>query len=674
MRNIFFLAIILITNQALAQNEITLESIIPKDAGMVVRMNGKALTQKVGMKNIAKSEAFLKLLEGEIFLGNDKKRVTEIGVNLEKDVFMIHKLNQDISYTAYLYHIEKPKLFAKYISEKNDFVETEKGTNYTVIFYKSTSYYSEEQDFLAWNNEYAIYVDVNHVRDSPVRNVAEPIEAEMLQHEIEQSYYEEEAEDAVDAAYEEQTTEYYQELEAQRVAQQKTKDSLIEVKRLEEIAIIRGIYATELNHFFGERSDTNTILKNANYLKSRNVDADLSFWMNLRGNSYVPISLYNYGYYGRRNDLPGIISMYLGAYAGKVLNAHLFFNQKDITVKSNIEFMPEIGALLEGIYGSSIPKSYLKYINTEKVMSISSASVNATKFWEAFPSIFADGMMLGSRHHPNEKEQAGIRTFVDFVSILVDEEALSKLMTGSAVFVLKDLVPTEVEYFSYEYNEDYSESKRVKKTKTEVYPDILLMFGSENKEFMTKLLELACKNEVLYRKGNYYYSDGSSRDFPFALYFTITKDMAFISTNANEIQNLAEGKSTGNLDKKMASNILKNSSYFNLNLPDLLNRIPKEQMSSEELKMLTYFTDNGGEIEWFNNYNDNRSEGRMQMNTPSKFKNSALFVWDLLETVHEMEIEERKAVKEAEEAVPNVEEEYNREEMKCEEGKCEGGH
>ena len=691
MKNVILLSLVFIVNHSIAQNTVNLEAIIPNTASMVVKLNGKALTQKVGMKNIAKSEAFLKLIEGEVFLGNSKKRITDIGINLEKDVYMIYKASRNITYTAYLYHIEKPKLFGKYIAEKNEFVETQKTDKYSVIFYKASDYYGSNdvtQDFLAWNNSYAIYVDVNYVNDRPVVEEEESVDIQSIYYnQIEDATEAVDAaagavDAAVDASDNEQTTEYYQEQEARRTARRKTQDSLKTVKKLEKIAIVRGHYALELNHYFGERADSSTILKNESYINSKNDNSDLSFWMNLYGNSVITQSYYDYGYYGRRNNFPGMLGMYLGAYAGKDVNGHLFFNQNDITVKSNIEFMPKLSELLQGVYSTSIPKSYLKYINTEKVMGVTSASINAAKFWEAFPSIYADLITFGMRNFPDEKERAGINVLVDFISIMMDEEAMGKLMTGSSVFVLKDLVPTEVEYIEYEYNEDFSESKKVMKTKTEVFPDFLLMFGSENKDFMTKLLDFACKNEVLYRNGNYYYSNGKSRDFPFQIYFAVTDDMAFISTNENEIKNLAEGKSVGNLDRKIATNILKNSSYFNLNLPELLSKIPKEQLSEKELQMLTYFTDNGGEIEWFNNYKDGQSQGLMQMNTPSKFKNSALFIWDLLETVHEIETERDKARaktrgKGGNDVIKDVKVEDPAEshgtEMKCEEGKCDGG-
>ncbi|MFK8044904.1 MAG: DUF4836 family protein [Crocinitomicaceae bacterium] len=680
MKKLALILFVFSLSLTIAQKSVDLESVIPSDASMVVRINGGELTKKVGMKNISKSEAFLKLLEGEIFLGNDKKRVTEIGVNLEKDVYMFYRSNENMTYTAYLYYIEKPKLFASYISEKNDFVETKKGKDYTAIFYKSTSYYNDVQDFLAWNKNYAIYVDVNYVRDRPLKVEEEEsviIETELIDAQVE------EAADAVKEATD-NSVDYYQEREAQRIARQKTRDSLREVERLQKLEIVRGVYDQELESFFGGKVGANSISKNENYTKSKKANSDVGVWMNLRGTSLLSRSMYNYGYYGRRNDFPGMMSMFLGAYAGKDFNANLFFNSSDITIESNIEFMPKISSLLEGIYGTSIPKGYLKYISTEKVLGISSVSMNSAKFWEAFPKVYAEAAMLSMYSRPDEKEREGIRVLVDFISIMMDEEALSKLVTGNAVFVLKDLVPKEVEYYSYEYNEDYSESKRVKKTRIETRPDFLLMFGSKNKEFMTKLLDLACKNEVLFKNGNYYFTDGESRDFPFALYFTLTDDMAFVSTSKTEIKDLADGKSIGNLDKKMAANVLKNSSYFHLHLPDLLSKIREEDMTRNEAKMLTYFKDNGGEIEWFNNFSENKSIGKMSMNTPSKFKNSALFIWDFIETAHEIEEEARK---EREARSKAREEKYKNEqpanaaedveapvEMKCETGKCDGGH
>lgn len=636
MKKILALILISLSSVSFSQKELNLESVIPSSVSMVLRINGKQLTKKVGLKNIAKSQTFLKMMEGEIFLGNQNKRITDLGINLENDVFMIYKTEENIGYTAYLYHIEKPKLFGKYIAEKNEFVETVKTDNYTVIHYKKAdSYYNETRDFLAWNDEYAIYFDVSYVNN--YKNI-ELDETEAV-----------EASDAVESAAEIEIVEdfdgdneivydnnYYKEREAERVARQKYQDSLKEVERHEKLMIVRQNYTNELAHFFNPAAEKKSVLNDKSYIDNRNEKADVSFWMNIKKGGLRSMTNYSGRY--RRNDFPGMLIGYMSMYAGNDLAAHLFFNNNNINLKTNIEFTPKVSQMIGSIYSSSLPKSYLKYVNQDKVLGITSSSINATKFWEAFPRMYADAILMTGwlfRHGPSEKEREGINVLVDFLSIMIDEEALGKLLTGDAVFVLKDLVPTEVEYYSYEYNEDYTESKRVKKTKTEVFPDFLLMFGSKNKPFMTKLLDLACKNEILYSNGNYYYTDGKSRDLPFAMYFTLTDDMAFISTSLEEIKNISNGKPTGDIDKKLSSNLLKNSSYFNLDLATLLSRIPIDHLNEEELKMMTYFKTNGGTIEWFNNYTNNQSISNVTMESPSSFKNSALFIWDLMETVQQ---------------------------------------
>ena len=634
MKNLVVITLCFASSLLFAQKNINLESVIPNSVGMVLKINGKQITNKVGLKNINKSDAFLKMIEGEIFLGNENKRISDIGINLGNDVYMVYESGENIRYTAYLYHIQKPKLFARYIAEKNEFVETTKSDDYTVILYKkSDHYYDHTRDFLAWNGQYAIYFDVTYVKNY-VEEITDEVEI------YDESYYEEEVMEAieepepVEESVPDNSVDYYKEREAERLAYQRRRDSIQKVRELEKEAIIMGHYKNELNRYFGASVNANSILSSEDYTSGKNEKADVSLWMALgkKGVFFNPMR----GYYGRWYDFPEMLGAYMGMYAGKGWNTHLFFNKSDISIESDLEFTPETGQLLAGVYNSTLPKSYLKYISNEKVLGITGASLNATKFWETFPKIYADALMFGgSTSKRAEKRREGIKVLVDFLSIMMDEEALGKLMNGNAVFVLKDLIPTEVEYYTYEYNEDYSESKRVKKTKTEVYPDFLLMFGSENKEFMTKLLELACKNEVIYKKGNYYFSKGDDRDFPFKMYFALTDDMAFISTNQNEIENLANGKTTGNLDKKLANKLTSNTSYFNLDLSELLSRIPQEKLSNRELKTLNYFKENSGVIEWINNFENGKSVTKMQMNTPEKFNNSALFIWDLIETAEE---------------------------------------
>ena len=193
MKKNIFIFLLCASSALFAQKNINLETVIPSSTNMVFRLNGKEIAQKIGIKNIVKSQSFLKMIEGEIFLGNENKRIGDLGINLENDVFIIYEANRNISYTAYLYHIEKPKLFAKYIAEKNEFVETVKTDNYTVIHYKKgSSYYDDTRDFLAWNKEYAIYFDISYVKDFvdvEVDNESRSIESDRIDNVVEEVEY-----------------------------------------------------------------------------------------------------------------------------------------------------------------------------------------------------------------------------------------------------------------------------------------------------------------------------------------------------------------------------------------------------------------------------------------------------------------------------------------------------
>ena len=612
MKNLSYLLFTFISLNLFAINS-PLEPVIPNDANMVIRLNGKKISDKIGIKNIYNSGIFMNYLKDVIFTGNSNNKIEDIGISLEKDLYFFTKRTEKIAYTAYLYPIAKAKLFAKYIAEKNSFVETVKKQTYTVIFYQN------EREVLAWNNRYAIFIHFDYTNYSD--NV------DMTEIEMYEEVLVEEAAEAVEV---EESTES----EAAYQARIEKELELREKARRESLERKRALYFQEMDPIFNLVAGQKSILDNASYANHKNNTADFSFWVDMRSYSK------NYGrYYGGYYGYYGFMSSIMSSYIGEEIKGHVYFNEEEIKLSANMAYSEEIQKWMNQIYAARLPKSFLKYIPNQNILGLTSLSLNSTKFWEAFPQVYTQilNKSFSRRKAPDPKQTEAFSVLADFLSIMIDENDLGKLMTGNGMFVLKNLLPVKVTYKSYEYNEDYSEYKEVEKTKTDMMPDFLMVFGAENKVFMTKLLNLAMSNDMLLSRKGYYYTDGNNRDFPYKIYFFVNDEMVFISSDENEILAIAGGTFTGGVDKKMGNNLIRNNGYGSLDIKELLSRIDVTDMSVREVKSLEYAKANTGKLEYFNRFENGVTNYDVNYVIPENFENAAKYLWDFIHKMDEIE-------------------------------------
>ena len=607
----------------------SLESRIPVTAECVISFNGKTLTDKIGMKNINKSVAFLDFTQQIIFKGNSLQKVSAMGIDLKKPLYFFFNDDDSISYYVFLYEIEKPKSFGKYINEKTEVGEKVKTALYDVLFYKN------EKEFLAWNDQYAMYVILDHYTDKNATYSQYEYELEMADgletYEVVDDAPVVAGEEVVETIETEETQEVY---EARRKAEEEARAKA----RAEKVAARRNVFKSVLDSYFSKEVRAKSILQEAHYMANKNKTADINLWMNLENTQGISPFLYGYEYgydYGPYRMFSSMMSQYLG---GKI-SSNLFFNNDKVSWETNFDYNNELADLFKQIYSTKLPKRYLKYIDPN-ALGVVSTSINSTKLWEAYPKFYAT--ILKSFERRGESYNEEVEVITDFFSIMLDETALGDLVTGNGIFVLKDIIPTTVEYTSYEYNEDYTKHEKVTKTREDVMPEFLAMFGTRNQSFMEKLLRLGCKHEILYMSDNtnseqYYYTNGESRDFPFKLYITFKEDIAFISTNLNEINRIIEGKVKYSLDKKTENKMAKNTGFGMLNIEQLLSRIPSDNLSVKEKALLVYAQKNSETVEYFSNFEGERSNINFELKSPSNYKNSALYIWRFIDEMYKID-------------------------------------
>jgi len=98
----------------------------------------------------------------------------------------------------------------------------------------------------------------------------------------------------------------------------------------------------------------------------------------------------------------------------------------------------------------------LKYIPFESEIGHMSLAINTESAINAYYDIMETYM---SAFMPSEKES--MEAAMAFARIMIDEKALGNLVKGDAYFGVTDLNSYEVEYTTYEYDDDWNATEAI---------------------------------------------------------------------------------------------------------------------------------------------------------------------------------------------------------------------
>jgi len=606
------LALFLLAVNSIFVNAQNVLEYVPESAECVISLDGRALTDKIGKKKIENSAAFLEIVQDFLFQGDSKGKISDLGIDLKNDFVFFFNADTSMEYMGYLYGIDKKKTFEKYIQENTGEGKRRDLKDYSVIFFEGN------YDLLAWDKSHAIYLNIDYLHDS-LRPVDEVNSWDW--------FYEDMTEQVEEALVVEMTEEDIAKQEAERKAQEEAEER----RAAERIAKLQNAYLEQLNQYFGSKPKTN-IQDNKDYMTGKDPNGDVYLWISQARN--VRDFDYYTNFYNRRRSYRKFMYSFNNFFGNQIAMNGLFTGTQ-VQVISDMSFDDEIAQYFKEIYSSTISKDFFQYINTEKALAVSSFSVKSDKVWEYYPRIYAK--MYEKLYSRNADYSQEVEVLLDFISIFMDEKALGEIATGDAVFVLKDIAPVEVKYKSYEYNEDYSERTEVEKTRNELFPEFLGMFTTKNKGFLDKLLNLAVKNEVMYRDNQYYYSDGENRDLPFKIGFTVQNGIAFIGSDLDEIKAIAEGKGKDGASDELTADMMGNQGYMKMDLQALLYKIPLDDMSPREKKTMEYTRENMRSMWTYSNLEGEQLRTQFFMDIPKSAKNGAVYLWDFMEEMYKID-------------------------------------
>lgn len=320
-------------------------------------------------------------------------------------------------------------------------------------------------------------------------------------------------------------------------------------------AVLAKWTAKMSDDFFAGKSQ-GSILSNADFTKSVDHNAEATIWISgveKLSNAYLPLDYFK-----------GV--NFMGGYG--TANAKLFLEDQSIKMSSAMTFNDDMGSVLRKVHQRKLNKKFLKYVNEDQMIGYMAYAMDTKAYLQEYPKLISK--IYGSVY----ADEIGMAT--DLFSLLLDEEAIAKVIKGDGIFIFNGLSQKEVSYKSYDYNEDNFETTEVMKTKKETLPDFLMMISTEDTRLIDKLIAYGVKKELVKNYNSYY--EISIPKSPMALYFTIKDGVIFLSTNGKEMQEIVNNTFQAKLNAKHKKALMGNNYAAYFSPKKLAGKIPAEEL------------------------------------------------------------------------------------------------
>jgi len=613
------IALFLSFNLAKAQD---LVKKIPANAFTVATIKGDNVFKLMFVKDFNESFVGKKLLtETSKSLDKSFTSIEDFGINLEKNMYYFNQLSDSITYNCFLIPIKDAKKFESLIDNKEKKF-TQQGDIRTMVLPDSTS-------IIKWNNN-MLYFVTGSIRGSFFADSAKSARYGIkdIRFQSDDAIVADSAAVAVDSTYVTTDEPMVEAVETpvvekvkvrkkstakkntkktvgtKKTGKKKTAKKSKKVAKIDpdfeearEFAVdtasamtpVHGIVDEQYDNYQQERLEQDakkkklaftwmtvqadqifngtyeSIENNKSYTASLDNKAIAELWVASLQDVYNSIAP-EFGTYGKAGLMKGY-----GA-----LNAKLFMDDKSFRISTGLELAQEQADSYKKIMNRKLNKNFLKYVNSEKALGFMSYSIDTKAYLEEFPKLLKQtyGSFLGAKM--DEEIDLGAELF----SLLLDEEAVSKVIKGDALFVINGLNTKDVTYTTYEYDDDYKQ-KEIVKTKKETLPDFLFMFSSEDQRLINKLIKYGVNKNYVSVENNIYKI--LEKKSPIDIYFMIKDGIVFFGNSLTEMQGINNNQYNSNKLSKLHKQLLsKNNFSFLFNAKNLVGKVPDSEIGGEE--------------------------------------------------------------------------------------------
>ncbi|WP_443938393.1 hypothetical protein [Pedobacter sp. MW01-1-1] len=580
MRKILNAIILLLSVTALKAQDLAKK--VPANAFSVATIKSSNFTTLMTTKEFSESffgQKFLKMLSNST--ENTYANLEDLGINLQENAYYFNQITDSLTYHTGLIPIKDITKFEQFITTLTH-TEITEGNPKTITFSDSSTVLKWNNNMLCiatgnLNNNYfsdpknaARYdievVDLKSMYPSDSISIAEVYDPKQEENTEEVMEEVEVVNDTTAKVYEEEIDTLEEDTPEPYDQYQK---ALFEVKAKEKAVVLDWVN-THTNKIF--QTEYASIESIPSFVSSTDKKAIAEFWVANLSNVYsllIPESMIK----GLSKSINGF----------EALSSKLYMDEKNIKIHTEIGLSPDMAKSYQNITKRKPNKKFLKYIDSEKAIGFTGYSIDTKAYLTEFPSIFKktySGLLDGNY-------DGEIDLGAELFSLLIDEEAVSKVVKGDALFVFNGLNKKETTYTDYEYDDDYNRSE-VTKTKNELLPDFLFMFSSDDTALFNKITNYLIKKNLV-TVNNHIYKI-SEKKSPIDMYFLTKNGIVFFGNSLNEMERINNNSFTGNISKAHKSLLAKSNFSLFFNAKNLAESTKTEP---DMLKLNTYFSKMG---------------------------------------------------------------------------------
>lgn len=528
---------------------------IPEKTFTVASLKGEQLLRLSSIADLDKSTwgaKSLKKLSGEY--GNEYNSFGELGINLSSNIYYYYQYTDSINYNGFIIPLNDAKMIDSLFGKTMPAMDGN-GFKYTMPDKKSMISWNGQMLFMLFGKlNYSYLADSAVSARFGIKPVAKPSYDAYYEREVDTvaNYYDEPVDSLTEEAIAAAPPPPVIIDQDETISEAQTYD--------ERKAITDSLMYTWLSSYtqqtFDKKEGTPSVLNNQSYQHSLDKNALATFWMSDLTSAYTAVLPYTLMKYGS-------LTRGYGSFASR-----LYMDNDVIRIKSELGLDPEKSGIYKALTANKLNKKFLKYINSDSLIGFMSYAVNTEAYLNNIPKMFKG--IYGV--YDEEMEMAA-----DFISLLLDEKAISKVVKGDALFILSGLNEKEVSFKSYAYDEETFQYKDSMMTKKETSPDFLCMFSSDDTQFIERMLKYGIKKDLITLHEGIY-SIHKVYKSPFTLHMLMKDGIVFLGTSITDIRNINNGTFKSVVDKRQKDLLLKNNMSLFFNPKNLGKHLPEQEL------------------------------------------------------------------------------------------------
>lgn len=398
-------------------------------------------------------------------------------------------------------------------------------------------------------------------------------------------------------------TDWYQLYEAYTQRDQQIKDSVM------------AVWATDYARSLLASPAASSILQNPGYAEALDNKAIVSAW--------IPDfnTLYAFAW-------PEIFNLGLGT-TGKALEYYGamrvdVYADKDLRITSTMDVAENMARPIKRMYDSKVNRKFFRYIDSENMLGMYGFATNTKAILEELPAFLAN--TYGSIAGPYQEE---IALVAETTSLLLDEEAISRVVKGDGIFILNGLEEQEVPFTHYGWDDDYNWIE-VDSVKNELVPDFLFMLSSDDRGLYDRLTDYLVRKGEVQAYGRLV--EIRQPNMPFGIYLAHHNGILFAGSSAEKLESILANRYRGKLQRNHRRMLRRHVATGVFNVSNAAKEFDNEQLNTLDryIAVRKIFGDLGN-MEYTLRMRGNRMEHEFVSRTPREYPNAIYQLMSLVE-------------------------------------------